>query len=55
MYDLREKNHDEDINIKKEIVEALVDNIIIHNDEVNISSKLDPFGYNQKSLPLERK
>lgn len=48
MYDLREKIHDADINVKKEIVDALVDNIIIHNDEVNINLKLDPIGSKTK-------
>ena len=48
MYDLCEKIHDADINIKKEIVDTLVDSIIIHNDVVNTNFKLDPIGSKTK-------
>lgn len=45
MYDLRGKIHDADINVKREIIDAIVDSIFIHNDEVNINFKLDPIGH----------
>jgi len=48
MYDMRDKIHEADINVKKEIIDALVDNIIIHDDEVNINFKLDPIGNKAK-------
>jgi len=48
MYDLRDKLNDADDNVKREIIEALVDKILIYDDEVKIDFKLDPLAKNRK-------
>lgn len=42
MYDLRDKLNEADDHVKLEIIDALVDKIIIFEDEVKINFKIDP-------------
>lgn len=47
MYDLRDQLHDADDIVKHQIIDALVDNIIVYDETVEVNFKIDPL---QKSI-----
>lgn len=55
LIDLRDKIHEADEVVKREIIEALLDKIVIHHEEVEINFKVDPLADKRKStLSIDR-